>query len=204
MPAGVIHLGPVTAPAANYDNVATINVCSHEVPLPAYWRIVDLLTVGKSVTEVVQLVIQDTGIRTQKVVTDVVESVAENERSIKAHSGTTSSSSMASSSGPSTASKEKQPGVYRAARIEARRELEAAERSLEDAKGREKKLLKTALTLNQLMEKLRAQNANSPERRNRESTIGREMKQVLHMNKGVEAEIRYAKRLIVIHKASLA
>jgi len=189
----------VTVPRANFDNVATINIGKHEVPLSAYWRIVDLLTDGRSVAEVVQLVIQCTGFRTLKVVTQVVENVAENLRQI--HADQRKALASTSTSGPSKA---KRVSTYRASRIEARRELEAADKTLQEALAEEKKLVKTALSLSRRKEKLEEAKLSSADRRKTVAAIDQEMKQVLEMHKDVEAQIECAKRLTVIHKASLA
>jgi chromosome segregation ATPase len=173
------------------------------VPLSAYWRIVEQLTDGKSVAEVVQLVIQCTGIKTLKVVTQVVEKVAENLRQIHADQRKALASTSTSTS-TSVPSKAKRVSTYRASRIEARRELEAAEKTLQEALAEEKKLVKTALSLSRRKEKLEEAKLSSADRRKTVGAIDQEMKQVLEMHKDVEVQIECAKRLTVIHKASLA
>lgn len=109
----------VAAPEPNFEEIAIINVYSHEVPLPAYWRIVQLFMEGKNEEEVVRLVIPHTGSKTRKVVTDVVNCIFENQRRIQAPSETSNRPSV-------PFKKPKNVSAYRAARIEARRDLEAA------------------------------------------------------------------------------
>ncbi|KAI1628771.1 hypothetical protein EDD37DRAFT_19365 [Exophiala viscosa] len=189
----------VTAPMPNFDEIATINISGHEVPLPAYWKIVDLVAQGKREEDIVKLVTQHTGARTLKVVTDVVKSVVENQRHIDT---TATSSSSRRLSLPFA--RPKRVSAYRAARIEARRDLEAAEQKLKSAKDQEKKLLNNAIALTRERERLEKKNMTTDERRQTLSAIEDEMKVVLRRHKEVEAQVEYAKTLTVIHRASLA
>ncbi|KAK5240740.1 hypothetical protein LTR40_013624, partial [Exophiala xenobiotica] len=172
----------VAAPEPNFEKIATINVCNHEVPLPAYWRIVQLFMEGKTEREVVQLVIPHTGSKTLKVVTDVVNSIFENQRRIQAPSKTSNRPSV-------LFKKPKNVSAYRASRIEARRDLETAQVRLRDAKQQEEQLLNHALTLSRQKEQLQKQKMNSDDRRKTLATIENQMKQVLERHKNVEADI---------------
>lgn len=262
----------VAAPSPNFDNIPTINVATFEVPLPAYWRILDLLAEGKPEAEIVKVVMHHTGTKTAHVVTEIVDSVAENQRlirvgrrssnkpssrlsvvSLSASRARSSSSfsvywktpptptttkpkpSSIGSPKPGLQAKEKPVSEYRAARIEARRDLEAAEARLAAAQQTEKELLHDALVLARRKEQLALIGAEKEEEGNKEArqqrrqsstqtetttspyaddghsqrrrtaaAIEKEMKQVLQRHHDVEAEIRFAKRLTVIHKASLA
>ncbi|KAK5223594.1 hypothetical protein LTR72_004980 [Exophiala xenobiotica] len=187
----------VAAPEPNFEKIATINVCNHEVPLPAYWRIVQLFMEGKTEREVVQLVIPHTGSKTLKVVTDVVNSIFENQRRIQAPSKTSNRPSV-------LFKKPKNVSAYRASRIEARRDLETAQVRLRDAKQQEEQLLNHALTLSRQKEQLQKQKMNSDDRRKTLATIENQMKQVLERHKNVEADIEYATTLTILHRASLA
>ncbi|KIV80643.1 hypothetical protein PV11_08131 [Exophiala sideris] len=175
----------VTAPMPNFEDVATINVCNHEIPLPAYWKIVELVAQGRREKDIVQLVIQHTGVQTLKVVTDVVRSIAENQRQMD-----TSSISSSSSRLSLPFARPKRVSAYRAARLEARVDLDAAEQKLK--------------TLTRQRERLDEKSMASDERRQTVSAIEDEMKAVLRRHKEVEAEVEYAKSLTVIHRASLA
>lgn len=185
----------VTAPLRNWDDVPTINVCTHEVPLPAYWKIVDLLTQGKARAEIVQSVILHTGIKTIQVVTDVVESVAENQRLI--------SRRPPMSHRLSTPFKNaNRISLYRPGRKGRNRELQEAEDTLEAAKQREKRLLGDALAISHKKEQLKESQMGPDERRKTASAIDHEMKQVLRRHQEVEIEIKSAKRLTALHKVS--
>lgn len=190
----------VTAPMPNFDEIATINVSNHEVPLPAYWKIVELVAQGKRESDIVQLVIQHTGVKTLRVVTEVVKSISENQRQMDALSTTASSSSRQSL----PFARPKNLSAYRAARIEARRDLEAAEQKLRSAKEQEKKLLNDAIALTRPRERLERKNMAADERQQTLAGVEDEMKQVLRMHKEAEAEVEYAKTLTIIHRASLA
>ncbi|KAK4946971.1 hypothetical protein LTR10_014113 [Elasticomyces elasticus] len=189
----------VTAPMPNFEDVATINVCNHEIPLPAYWKIVELVAQGRREKDIVQLVIQHTGVQTLKVVTDVVRSIAENQRQMDNSSISSSSSRLSL-----PFARPKRVSAYRAARLEARVDLEAAEQKLKSAKDQEKKLLNNAIALTRQRERLEKKSMASDERRQTVSAIEDEMKAVLRRHKEVEAEVEYAKSLTVIHRASLA
>jgi len=74
-------LRAVFAPFPNCNDIPTINICSHEVPLPAYWRIAELLHDGVSQKQIVGLVVPEGGgVRTRRSVEDVVAAIAENQR----------------------------------------------------------------------------------------------------------------------------
>ncbi|KAL6240777.1 hypothetical protein RBB50_012341 [Rhinocladiella similis] len=187
----------VPAPAPNFDEIATVNVCSHEVPFPAYWRIVQLFTDGKTEDETVREIIQHTGGKTRRVVTEVVSSIFDNQRRILASTTQPNRFSLAFR-------KPKHVSAYRAARIEARQDLRAAEARLHAAKSREKQLLTDAMILVRQKEKLDREDVDSDIRHRTLSTIEVRMKDVLEKHKDVEAEIECAKRLTIIHRASLA
>ncbi len=203
-PIGNIAMSPefeafwlVAAPEPNFEEIATINVHNHEVPLPAYWRIVQLFMEGKTEEEVVRLVITHTGSKTLKVVTDVVNCIFENQRRIQAPSKTSNRPSV-------PFKKPKNVSAYRAARIEARRDLEAATVRLQDAKQQEKQLLNHALALSRQKEQLQEQKTDSDDRRKTLSGLENQMKQVLERHENIEADIEYATTLTILHRASLA
>ncbi|KIW15281.1 hypothetical protein PV08_05326 [Exophiala spinifera] len=188
----------IAAPESNFNEIATVNVCSHEVPIPAYWRIVQLYTDGKTEDEIVQEVIQYTGIETLRVVAEVVSSILDNQRRIL--STTTAQPSRFSLA----VRKPKNVSAYRAARIEARQDLRAAEARLHAAKSHEKHLLTDAMILSRAKEQLDREDVDLCTRQRRLSAVEERMKHVLEEHKDVEAEIEYAKRLTIIHRASLA
>ncbi|KIW88704.1 uncharacterized protein Z519_10750 [Cladophialophora bantiana CBS 173.52] len=190
----------VAAPSPNFDNVPTIQVATHEVPLPAYWRILDLLEDGNREEEIVQVLIRHTGAKTRSIVTEIVGSVVENQRLITRPSKTPGRLSLAFK-------KPHQPkkiSDYRASRIEARRELQEAEEKLENAKQKEKRILNEALILAQRKEEFKDMKMTADERWRTTSAIEHQMKQVLQKHHDIEAEVKFAKRLTLIHKASLA
>ena len=186
----------VTAPSRNFEGIPTISVCGNEVPLPAYWQIVDLVTEGKAEEEVVQCFIPHTGARTQQVVTKVVHVIAENQKLMEDRSKSSSRLSVAFK-------KAKRISAYRATKIEARRELDAAEAVLTTAQQHERKLLNDALLLEQRKDTLKDLKIGSDDRRKTVSAMDKEMKRILQKHEEVERQIKHAKRLTVIHKASL-
>ncbi|KAK6365353.1 hypothetical protein LTS17_011325 [Exophiala oligosperma] len=188
----------VAAPEPNFDEIVTVNVCSHEVPFPAYWRIVQFFTDGKTENEAVQEVIRHTGTKTLRVVTEVVSSIFENQRRIQAP--TTRQPSRFSLA----FMKPKRVSVYRAARIEARQDLRAAEDRLHVAKSRENQLLIDAMIIMREIELLDREGIDSDTRRRTLSKIEIRMKDVLEKQKDVAAEVECARRLTIIHRASLA
>ncbi|KIY01423.1 uncharacterized protein Z520_02975 [Fonsecaea multimorphosa CBS 102226] len=187
----------VAAPSPNFDDVLTIQVASHEVPLPAYWRILGLLEDGKREEDIVQVLLRHTGTKTRRIVTEIVDSIVENQRLITGPPRASGRLSVAFK-------KPRRISDYRATRIEARRELEAAEEKLETAKQREKRVLNEALILSQRKEELKDTKMTPDERRRTTRAIEHQMKHVLQKHHDVEAEINFAKRLTLIHKASLA
>ncbi|KIW35104.1 uncharacterized protein PV07_01822 [Cladophialophora immunda] len=188
---------PVSSPSPNFDDVPTIQVATHEVPLPAYWRILGLLEDGKREEEIIQVLIHHTGTKTRRVVTEIVDSVVENQRLITGPPKSSGRLSVAFK-------KPRRISDYRASRIEARRELQAAEEKLETAKQKEKMVLNEALILSQRKEDLKDLKMSADEQRRTTSAIEHQMKHVLRKHHDVEAEIDFAKRLTLIHKASLA
>ncbi|EXJ92511.1 hypothetical protein A1O3_01063 [Capronia epimyces CBS 606.96] len=184
----------VTAPSRNWDSMPTINVCDHEVPLPAYWKIVDLLVQGMAKEDIVHKVILHTGPKTLQVVTDVVESVAENQRLVS-HRSTISNRSS------TTPKKINRISSYHVGK-EVRCELQAAECSLEVAQQREKRLLNEALAIAHTKEELKGKEMSPDERRKTTFAIDHKMKQILRQHQEVETEIKSAKRLTAMHKVS--
>ncbi|EXJ70195.1 uncharacterized protein A1O5_06263 [Cladophialophora psammophila CBS 110553] len=187
----------VAAPSPNFDNVPTIQVATHEVPLPAYWRILDLVEDGKREEEIIQVLLRHAGAKTRSVVAEIVGSVVENQRLITWPPKTSGRLSVAFK-------KPKKISDYRASRIEARRELQDAEEKLDTAKQKEKRILNEALILAQRKEELKDMKMTADERRRTTSAIEHQMRQVLQKHHDIEAEVKFAKRLTLIHKASLA
>ncbi|KAJ9609140.1 hypothetical protein H2200_006911 [Cladophialophora chaetospira] len=186
----------VAAPSQNFEDVPTINVGYHEVPLPAYFRLLSLVESGQSESDIVQDVIRHTGAKNLHVVTEIVSNVAENQRLLTGPPKSSNRFSMAFR-------KSKKLSDYRASRVEARRDLYAVEEQLETAKQTEKKVLNEALILSQRKEELKELKMTPEERRKTTSAIEQQMKQVLQKHRDVEAEIKNARRLSVIHKTSL-
>ncbi|KIV89323.1 hypothetical protein PV10_08900 [Exophiala mesophila] len=83
MSANAAALEVLLSPVPNYRNVPTISICSHEIPLPAYWRISELLTAGESPDTIVTLILQHSGVRTRKVVETIVQNIADNQKSME-------------------------------------------------------------------------------------------------------------------------
>ncbi|OAG35550.1 hypothetical protein AYO21_10289 [Fonsecaea monophora] len=187
----------VAAPCPNFDDVPTIRVATHEVPLPAYWRILGLLEDGKREEEIVQVLVRHTGTKARRIITEVVDSVVENQRLITGPPRPSGRLSV-------VFKKPRRISDYRATRMEARRELQAAEEKLETAKLKEKKVLNEVLILSQRMEDLKDKKMAPDERRKTTSAIEQQIEYVLQKHHDVEAEIAFAKRLTLIHKASLA
>ena len=205
-------LQKLLAPLPNYDNIPTINVCNHEVPLPAYWRILELLEKNKKEQQIIGLIVQESGFKTQRAVADIVKSIADNQRQLD---GTAVAAKTSAASKPNRLSiflskKPKRVSAYRASRLEAQRDLNDAESKLDGAQKQEKQLLHTALVLARRKEKINNEsNAGSKsreddERRKTVSAIDHEIKKTLQRHAEIETEIEYSKRLTVIHKASLA
>ncbi|KAL2418117.1 hypothetical protein ABEF95_002255 [Exophiala dermatitidis] len=179
----------VAAPSRNWDDIPTINVCGHEVPLPAYWKIVDLLEDGKGREDVVQSVILHTGRKTVQVVMGVVDSVAENQQLISRRATISNRLSM-------PFKKSKLISSSRNLRNESYRDSQA----LEAATQREKQLLNGALAIAHRKEQMTKRDMSPDDRRKTLSAIDHEMKQVLRRHQEVEAEIKKAKRLTALHK----
>jgi hypothetical protein len=187
----------VAAPSPNFDNIPNINVSTHEVPLPAYWQISDLLAQGKPKKEIVQSVMQHTGANAFKVITEVVDSVAENQRLML-------NCSKLASRPHARSTTAKKISDYRAARIEARRKLRVAEERRDIARSNQGQLRRDAFILAQRRHELDQHPAKSCDHRAMTSTIERWAKQLMKQRSDVESEIIHAERLIVIHKSSLA
>ncbi len=185
------------APAADFDGIPTISVEDHEVPLPAYWRIVDLWKEGHTEEEIIQLFLPHIGTKILNAATHFIKGVADNQKRMDDCSKMSKRLSV-------PFKKSKKPSVYRATRIEARRDLEVVEATLKTATQQEKKLLNEALLLTQSKEALQKKKMNADERRKTVSAIDQEMKHVLRRHQEVEMQINHAKRLTVIHKACLA
>ncbi|KAL2395621.1 hypothetical protein ABEF92_002996 [Exophiala dermatitidis] len=183
----------VAAPSRNWDDIPTINVCGHEVPLPAYWKIVDLLEDGKGKEDVVQSVILHTGRKTVQVVMDVVDSVAENQQLIFRRATISNRLSM-------PFKKSKLISSSRNLRNQSYRDSQAADGALEAATQREKELLNDALAIAHRKEQMTKRDMSPDDRRKTISAIDHEMKQVLRRHQEVEAEIKKAKRLTALHK----
>lgn len=187
----------VVAPSPNFDDIPTINVSAHEVPLPAYWQISDLVAQGRPEKEIIQSVMQHTGTKAFKVIAEVVDSVAENQRLVFGRTKAPGRLGVSSETS-------KKVSDYRAARIEARRELQAAEEMLETAEENEEKLLSDVLLLAKQKEELKRRQTSLADRRITLSATKQQERLLLQRRQDVEAKIKYAKRLIVIYKASLA
>ncbi|EXJ85557.1 hypothetical protein A1O1_05921 [Capronia coronata CBS 617.96] len=185
----------VAAPSRNWDDIPTINVCNHEVPLPAYWKIFELLGQGQAKREVIQSVIRHSGFKTLQVVTEVVESVAQNQQLISRRSTMSNRLSI-------PFKKANRISIYKALKNETHWEVPIVEDTLSAAKQRERRLLNDALAIAQQKEQLNGKAMNPDERRNTASAINDEMKQVLRQHQEAESEINMAKRLTAAQKAS--
>ena len=190
----------VAAPSQNFEGNPTINVAGHEVPLPVYWELLDLVEHGRSQDDIVQDVVRHTGTKNLNVVGDIINSVAENQRLLAGRSVPTRSSNRFSV----TFKKPKQLSDYRASRIEARRELEAVQEKLETTKQTEKKLLNEAMILSQRKEDIKELKMTPDQRRKTIAAVEQQIKQVLEKHRKIEAEIDHGRRLTAIHKGSLA
>lgn len=206
------------APLPNYENIPTINVCSHEVPLPAYWRITELLNEGIEIEQIVRLIVAESGIKTHRSVEEIVNAISDNQRQLKnasKHSAaavSTKKSSRASNRLSALLVKrpKKRTSSYRASRLDEHRELEDAESKLESFKMQEKQQLSTALALARRKELLNDTNTaagrkvGDEERRRTIAIIDHEIKKTLHRHAEIETQIEYARRLTVMHKATFA
>ncbi|EXJ64393.1 hypothetical protein A1O7_00729 [Cladophialophora yegresii CBS 114405] len=187
----------VAAPSPNFEDIPTIKIGDHEVPLPSYFLILGLVEPGRSEDEIVQNVMQHTGTKALNVLTEIVHNIAENQRLL--------STSPKSSKRFSVAlKKSKNISGNRASRVEARRALRVVEEQLETANQTEKKILNEAMILSQRKEELNSMKMTPEERLRTLDAVEQQMKQVLRKHHDVETEISHAQRLSVIHKASLA
>src|ERR1700744_6308207 len=114
------NLWLVAAPSQNFDDIPTIKVADHEVPLPAYFLIHGLVENGRSETQIVQDVVRHTGTKALNVVAEIVCNVAENQRLLTELPTPSKRFSV-------TLKRPKKISDSRASRIEARRELQAVE-----------------------------------------------------------------------------
>ncbi|ETI28326.1 hypothetical protein G647_00775 [Cladophialophora carrionii CBS 160.54] len=187
----------VAAPSPNFEDTPTIKIGDREVPLPSYFLILGLVENGRSEDEIVQDVMQHTGTKALHVVTEIVPSVAQNQRLLTTSPKSSKRFSVA-------LKKSKRTGDYRASRVEARRELQVVEEHLETAKQTEKKILNEAMILSQRKDELKGMKMTPEQRRRTLDAVEQQMKQVLRTHHDVETEISHAQRLSVIHKTSLA
>lgn len=195
----------VTAPSLNFEDVPTVMVATYEVPLPAYWSILDLVQTGKPEDEVVQVITRHTGTKTMNMVIEIVSSIAENHRLVVSETPPPAAPQTPAPNRFSVAfKKSKRISDYRASRLEARRELQMVEEQLETAKQTEKKILNEAMILSQRKEEIKDMKMTTVERVKALSAVEQQIKQALQKHRDVEAEISHAKRLSVIHRASLA
>jgi hypothetical protein len=125
------------APCPNYNNEPTIAVGDHEVPLPTYFMIQNLLEEERPEHEVVGIVFRQTGASVLEIVMEVVNSVAENYRLIT----TLPTKSPYRFSMAVLKKQKKKHSDYRASRLEARRELQELEEKLEIARQQERRLM---------------------------------------------------------------
>jgi hypothetical protein len=206
------------APLPNYENIPTINVCSHEVPLPAYWRITELLNEGIEIEQIVRLIVAESGIKTHRSVEEIVNAISDNQRHLK--NASKNSAAAVSANKNSKASNrlsallvkrpKKRISSYRASRLDEHRELEDAESKLENFKMQEKQQLSTALALARRKEMLNdtstaaGRKISEEERRRTIAIIDHEIKQTLHRHAEIETQIEYARRLTVMQKATFA
>lgn len=206
------------APLPNYGNIPTINVCSHEVPLPAYWRITELLNESIEIEQIVRLIVVESGIKTRRSVEEIVNAIADNQRQLKNASknsaAAVSANNSAKASNRFSALLVKRPkkrlSFYRASRFDEHRELEDAESNLESFKAQEKQQLSTALALARQKEVLNdtstaaGRKIGEEERRKTIAIIDHEIKKTLRRHAEIERQIEYARRSTVMHKASFS
>ena len=180
----------VAAPSRNFDNVPTIRVAHHEVPLPTYWQILDLVEEGRPENEVVQGVLRHTGTKTFEVVMEIVRSIIENHCNMIGPEPAKSSKrfSVAAFRKP-----KKQVSHYRASQIEARRESQDAEEKLESARQQERKVINSTLSLSQRKEEIKHMKMNMDERLRMTAEIDHQIKKALQKHHDIEAEINHAK-----------
>ncbi|OCT53851.1 hypothetical protein CLCR_10602 [Cladophialophora carrionii] len=186
----------VAAPSPNFEEIPTIKIGDHEVPLPSYFLILGLVEIGRSEDQIVQDVMQHTGTKALHVVTEIVHSVAQNQRLLTTSPKSSKRFSVA-------LKKSKRTSDYRASRVAARRE-QVVEEQLETAKQTEKKILNEAMILSQRKDELKGMKMTPEQRRRTLDAVEQQMKQMLRKHHDVETEISHARRLSVIHKASLA
>jgi hypothetical protein len=189
----------VVAPAQNFENIPTIKVVNHEVPLPVYFHIHALIEGGGPENDIVKDVMRHTGTKTLRVVTEIVSNVAENHRLVNAVPKPTPNRFSALLTSPRARISD-----YRASRIEARQELQAVEKHLDTLKETESKVVNEALILDQRRDELRDIKMAPEDRRKTQAAIEQQIKQTVQKHQDIEAEIQHNKRLQMIHRASLA
>jgi len=211
-----------------YDGIATIDVCGHEVPLPAYWRIVELWNEGKSEDGIVAKVSKFTGPDTVESIKQVVSHVVDNQKrmqhvpikGLKRNSalqtiekfgldqmglrrrsallGRKDDSRRDSGIGSERggAGGGKRISAYRKNLLEVKKELGDAEERLEAAREVEEGCVR---------ETVRLQGDKERESLDEEEkvSIQERLKVSLEKHKVAEEELRYAKALVRLHRASL-
>ncbi|KAK5063211.1 hypothetical protein LTR84_005288 [Exophiala bonariae] len=203
------------APLPNYKGVPTINVCSHEVPLPVYWRIAELLAEGIGEEQIVRTIVNQTGVKSQRSVDDIVSAISKNLRQIESASPIpaipiiVNEKPKASNRLSALLSKRaKRVSTYReSSRLEAHHEIEDVGPELEAQE--KQKQLDTARALARRKEMLEEASSGSKkiskdERRRTIAAIDHDINKSLHRYAEIETQMEYARRLTCVQKGTSA
>ncbi|KEF58026.1 uncharacterized protein A1O9_05949 [Exophiala aquamarina CBS 119918] len=179
------------APFPNYSGIPTINIYSYEVPLPAYWRIAELLHDGIPKQQVVQLIVLDGGIKTRRSVEEVITAITDNHRLMTAHASKRTTEAAVGNGSKANRSSNRLSTLLLSTN---------AESHLEEFKPQEKQQLSTTLALARRKEKLGRTGVvdDEDERRRTIAAIDYEIKKTLQRHAEIETQIEYARRLTVM------
>ena len=165
-----------------------MDVCGHEVPLPAYWRIVSLHNQGKSDVEIVNLVMDATGSKSIKSITEVVHHVIENQR-LMGQPTPPNPNRLSRSAAVKLANKPRPKSPLRV-------RLEEAHTTLTCAEELEGELANQAIALMRTRRRFARSIGNYDELKQAEAAIDRETKRVLQKRQAAEDEVEKAKMLV--------
>lgn len=195
----------------NSKGIPTINVCGHEVPLPVYWRITELLDEGTPEAQIVRTIVHQTGIDSQRSVHDLVSAIANNLRQIVSAAPIpaipASVREKPKASNRLSALISKRPkrvsGYSMFSRLEPHHELEDAasglvtqEKQIQLNTARRKELLQDVSSSG-------SRKITKEERRRTIAAIDHDINKSLHRYAEIETQMEYVRRLTHVQKGVL-
>lgn len=217
-------LRALLAPTPNYKGIPTLSVGNHEVPLPAYWQITELLEEGIQEEQIVRMIVkQGRGDNAQRSVEEIVNAISNNLHQIELTSALPTSAATTvhiKSKGSKRfsailAKRPKRISAYHtsSSRLSAHDELADAE-SVSESKTEtqeEQKLnqLETARALARRKELLKdtgnsvSRKITKEERRRTIAAIDHDINKSLHRYAEIETQMEYARRLTFVNKGPL-